>query len=976
MAASKSRHSHENPLPPSPEARVKSQTKKGKQKGKEKENVQCTNSRKWQTPPSSGCRKSGIVWDWTTLTDPSASRTPPIYTKDGSYFFSLVGTSVRIYSVATGQVVSTLSAPRSTSSARGSGLLTSAVLNPWNAFQLITGSLDGRLMVWDFLDATLLQTIDIAQPIHHICAHEKFKNSIFVAASRLNNNKKKTDDDAVVLQVSLNPDTIKDSGSRKSPVIAAVGKTRFPTGLAFSPTGTWLVATAGHKVYVATSSSLKSGFVKYVAPERLTCLAFHPFEDYFATGDSKGVIRLWYCLNDGLAIGVKGVEKRTQTTSFHWHAHAVSSITFTPNGAYLLSGGEEAVLVIWQLHSGKREFVPRLGAPISTVSVWKGSGEESYLVGLADTTYAFVSPGSLRVSRSYSGIKLDPTPSRGSAASNITSPMAVHTTSLTLILPSSHPSSLQIYSPSSSKLLYELEVTPSNRVSRRDEKSIEPSRVEKIATSLSGEWMATVDVREEDGTFHAEIYLKIWWWDRKSGYWILNTRIDRPHGLKRMTDLSFSPSSPSYLVTTGEDGNVKIWGTHTAKQRSGEVEDYWVTRSVFGFRSEVPKSASWSSDASLLAISLGPHVAVYDPEFNVIRDTISLPECQAMTTVHFIGKGGRYLAIVGKEEFVLWDLTLQSARWLYRSSKPIQQVIPHDREDTFVVFHGYMTSDGNHTTALTFNAKSPSPMSEQIVPYAFRSIVLYAPSRAAFSFAGITTNWAVVSFGEQVLRQQIEGHGGVKIPGDVDHHKRTLFQDIFGLSAFDHTTPEQPSWPRISSAILPRSKASVAAFDSPSHLLPPISSIFDGIMEDFVRIQAPIVVPTIEVADANDDSDMEIDTPEVVGSQKQKMRQVTQEEMGALVNLFKSHTIGYKYSTPTTNTNGKVNIRPKAMINGNAYHSPSASPSPTRKANGSLTPKPASGKVLPPATIFASLPSRTPPEAASHQSKKRKKSLG
>lgn len=213
-------------------------------------------------------------------------------------------------------------------------------------------------------------------------------------------------DDAIVLQVSLNPNVSQESGSRKSPVIAVIGKTRVPTGLAFSPSGTWLVATASHKVYVASTSSLKSGFVKYVSPERLTCMAFHPFEDYFATGDQKGLIRLWYCLNESLAVNVKGVEKHTQTTSFHWHAHAVSSLAFTSNGAYLLSGGEEAVLVIWQLHSGKKEFVPRLGAPISTLGVSRGPGEESYLVGLADATYSFISSGSLRISRSYSGIKL------------------------------------------------------------------------------------------------------------------------------------------------------------------------------------------------------------------------------------------------------------------------------------------------------------------------------------------------------------------------------------------------------------------------------------------------------------------------------------------------------------------------------------------------------------------------------------------
>lgn len=39
-------------------------------------------------------------------------------------------------------------------------------------------------MIWDFLDGTLLRTIDIAQPIHLICAHEQFKDYVFVATSR------------------------------------------------------------------------------------------------------------------------------------------------------------------------------------------------------------------------------------------------------------------------------------------------------------------------------------------------------------------------------------------------------------------------------------------------------------------------------------------------------------------------------------------------------------------------------------------------------------------------------------------------------------------------------------------------------------------------------------------------------------------------------------------------------------------------
>ena len=209
------------------------------------------------------------------------------------------------------------------------------------------------------------------------------------------------DKNAIVLQVLLKHT---ESGVAQK---KAIGKIRFPSGLGFSASGAWLVATASHKVYIARTSDLSTGFTKYVSPDRLTCLAFHPLEDYFASGDDKGVVRLWYCLNDDLPVNVRDVEKRTETRPLHWHAHAVSSITFSRNGAYLLSGGEEAVLVIWQLHTGRKDFIPRVGAPISTVSVTKSlrTGEEEYLLGLVDATFAFVSSTSLKISRSYSRLK-------------------------------------------------------------------------------------------------------------------------------------------------------------------------------------------------------------------------------------------------------------------------------------------------------------------------------------------------------------------------------------------------------------------------------------------------------------------------------------------------------------------------------------------------------------------------------------------
>lgn len=154
-------------------------------------------------------------------------------------------------------------------------------------------------------------------------------------------------------------------------------------------------------------------------------------------------------------------------------------------------------------------------------------------------------------------------------------PLSVHSLTSTLILPSSHPSSLQIYSPISSTLISELEVSPSNRVSRRDEKPIDPCRIERVTISPAGDWMATIDSREGDEGSHGESYLKIWWWDRKAGFWLLNTRVDRPHGLEKVTDAAFSPASagqPVFLVTTGADSNIKTWRIRTAKEKSGPSE--------------------------------------------------------------------------------------------------------------------------------------------------------------------------------------------------------------------------------------------------------------------------------------------------------------------------------------------------------------------------------------------------------------------
>ena len=218
-----------------------------------------------------------------------------------------------------------------------------------------------------------------------------------------------------------------------------------PAAIFISPRSTYLVALAGSKAYThrlpttimtesANPDRWVSSLVKFVSDQPFTCGAFAPErnlnrtseEEWFATGDMRGIIRLWHGLGaafrqfDAMAARTQGlsqsgrsghpdVEKRIPTTSLHWHAHAVAAIAFTPSGAQVLSVGEESVLVQWHLASGKREYVPRLGgSAILSLAVKLGSRgvEEEWWLGFADGSVVRVGAASGAISTVGQGIRL------------------------------------------------------------------------------------------------------------------------------------------------------------------------------------------------------------------------------------------------------------------------------------------------------------------------------------------------------------------------------------------------------------------------------------------------------------------------------------------------------------------------------------------------------------------------------------------
>ncbi|KAF9074836.1 quinon protein alcohol dehydrogenase-like superfamily [Rhodocollybia butyracea] len=916
MAASTSREPHDilGGQPPVSEELEKSGARlKNKGKGKETRGSQkkrsATGNPPTTTPSTSPGFEDDPLLNWVSLTDSHPSNSPPIFTKDGSYYFSLGGSSVKIFATSTGQLVSTLSSPSSSTDASQEAL-TSVVLNPQNVFQIITGSLDGSIRIWDYLDATLIRTLYIGQPIHHICAHDKHKDLVFVTASRQRKHDKKSSGDGAffVLQVSLKPtDASAQSTSQKPSDITVIGKTKCPSGLAISPSGNWLVVTAAHKSYVANLLSIRSGFTKFIASDKLTCLAFHPLEDYFATGDVKGNIRLWYCLDESTNVKVAGLEKKTQTASFHWHAHSVSSIAFTSNGAYLLSGGEESVLVIWQLHSGKKEFVPRLGSPVQTISITKTlDGGEEYLLGLTDATFVFVSAATLKMSRSYARIKL--VPSDNSTPSSKPVPLAVHPTSSTFILPSSHAASVQMYSLLSSKIVSELEVSPSNRVSRRDEKPIEPLRVERTVVSSSGGWMASIDARKPTEDFQGEVYMKIWRWERKTSSWSLNTRIDRPHGLHKVLDLSFNPcpqrNQESFLVTTGGDGTVKTWRLRSNRDKKEGTEEFWVSRSSLSFSNEIPSHVSWSPDGSLLAVSLGGYVSLYDALTNIHRTTFTSSKGSVAKASYFVGRG-RFLVIQGIQDFAVWDIVTHSVRFTFTCSYPIYTVVPHPDNENFAVF---TSAALERSRVHIFSPLTPKPSKTAYLPFMLQSVVWYSPKPSIpFSLAGITQDWRFVLVGEDVKAPEEEGKLAMGIKSRSPLQRRTLFQDIFGKSIFEQT-PADPS----SAAVLRESAGILdrTLFEVPAYLAPPVESLFDPFIMGFLRRSHESNIFLLPEEPTDEDMSMEVDDSNEPLPLSSRVLNVEAKEVSSLVSLFQLHSLQPRAppKTPKPKVNGVVKV--------------------------------------------------------------------
>ncbi|KAL8700890.1 MAG: hypothetical protein Q9201_005210 [Fulgogasparrea decipioides] len=306
----------------------------------------------------------------------------------------------------------------------------------------------------------------------------------------------------------------------------------------------------------------------------------------------------------------------------HWHRNAVLTVKWSRDGNYIISGGLETVLLIWQLETGSHSTLPHLGAALEGLVV-SPSGS-SYAIRLADNSAMILSTAELKPTFSVAGIQLradDHDRLQLPHVGNVDAPnqkkiqrreqnyLAIGAPSgLLCAVPSTTSSRIPSTLPQSVSYLQTYDVLSAQQLSRQaltrskatdlnvgpESNTIEEPNVVLMRIKSGGDWLATVDEwmppkRDLASFIHSdeqaiterqsrrEIHLKFWSWDHERKLFELVSRIDDPHASQsgvadednRVFDLVANPSSLTF-ATVGGDGLVRVWTAH-ARFRDGST---------------------------------------------------------------------------------------------------------------------------------------------------------------------------------------------------------------------------------------------------------------------------------------------------------------------------------------------------------------------------------------------------------------------
>ena len=628
----------------------------------------------------------------------------PLLTPDDQYLILATRSEVRVYARSTSLLVRTLRPD-------GKGHIVSCMLSPGDSTMLVVAKSQGRTSSWNWTEGSLQTSWKHTESTRCVLPYSTSDmQEKFLVLSDV--------EDAPDRPQSLSLVTLtKSTGLTSSDSI--LQRTVIDKGLQFFDDCGVLVGSAHKRLFIGHCPTFQrqkdhnKAFTwrDLTTPGLITSVSAHivrkpgtasrgvPQIDV-AVGLSRGEIIIYQDILRNLI----GREKNAQsqqliTRGLHWHRGPVNTLKWSQDGNYIISGGNETVLVIWQLDTNQQQYLPHLTTEILNLTVSeKGS---AYALRLADNSVMVLSTAELAPITNVSGLAIGQQRQQVAAVMHPASSeqllIAVPRNCLHHTGPSFQSANqLQTWDYSADLQLHRQALTR-NMITTVNigpgGQSIREPHVAHLQISHDGQWLATIDewycdpndkqgmwISGEDDHEHGqlEITLKFWSHNNKQGDWELNTRIDAPHGITYCEVLSLATNpQKAEFASAGIDNDITIWVPRArirdgvdVKDQSGRQLYTWSKKrtihasspSPIGSQpSSAPSAAiAYSDDGSVLAATWPHHVSavtyIIDCEAGLVSSRVpGLFTCSSRERRSaLLAFSGRYL-VVSSDKLLFYD---------------------------------------------------------------------------------------------------------------------------------------------------------------------------------------------------------------------------------------------------------------------------------------------------------------------------------
>ncbi|XP_043698630.1 WD repeat-containing protein 75 [Telopea speciosissima] len=663
---------------------------------------------------------------------------PPAFSNDAKKLLVCTGNTVSVYSTSTGLLMTELEGHKT--------LVTSVIVLPAStpATKILcycwTSSLDGTICYWDFSLPELMKKVDIRLPIFSMVIPN-------VSGPPIGDNGKPVDIFAYIsVEDITKPDDeakalcgqIRKCNLSKSRLLGGVtlAETQKPEVIIISPSRDFFGIVSKRKLILwkVPDKETENDIVKKMVlhhTKNFTVLAFHPTQNIIAAGDVTGRILIWRDFGkrtfsrsvgplNGRTVenqeerpGVRGDDDAESCSTWHWHPAKVMVLSFSCDGAYLYSGGKEGVLVVWQLDTGKKKFLPRIGSPLLFFT--HSPDPSLFSISCADNQIHLLKMPSMKILNSIAGIKPHcsvPEIYQGLYGGSIFDQTAG------LVAIQTEDYCIQVYSLFDDREVSQVRICERNHQPDDDITLV----VTLLALSVDGSKMGTVEVKLPEEGIGGLVCLKFWASGSKSGDFTLSTVIYEPHSDAGISALAFNPTR-HMAVSSSYGGDFKIWVCNNDLQQKDQMLQKfgWRCHSVGSYKKKPMTAAAFSADGSVLAVAAGTVVTLWDPDRNVLVAVIG-ESLMPIVSLSFVGNSEYFVSISrGSEpQLSVWSMSKLSVSWSYKLH--VEAVACMTDASSFAVLallpksSKRLASDENRQTGkdgvlLLFNVENPIPLS-------------------------------------------------------------------------------------------------------------------------------------------------------------------------------------------------------------------------------------------------------------------------